>query len=132
MSLPWTSRAELYTANARAAAAENLRLEANVGLAQSETARQREHDHYEARIIDLTERLADSEAERKILLDRIVQMSGQPALYHQPEAAPANPAAASATNNIPGPARKISFDEVHAVTRKALKNGTYSILKTEK
>lgn len=114
------------------AAAENLRVDAVVRLGQSETARVRDLDaagklyeqatDYATR---LATELAEEKRENKLLLDRIIQLSGQPALFEK--TAPVAPQAPTPpTSTLPGPAARVSFDDVHNAARTALKDGTFT------
>jgi hypothetical protein len=67
---------------------------------------------------ELRAQLEQASAERRLLLDRIVQMSGQPALFTQ---APAPPVVLE--NGLPGPPARVSFDDVHKAARAAIKDG---------
>ncbi|HUD75133.1 MAG TPA: hypothetical protein VMQ76_08680 [Terracidiphilus sp.] len=126
MRFPWVSRAEFE-------AAEHLRLAAQQMLAQSEVARIKAEDaareKYEA-VFGLwrktQEQLEVSNAERKLLLDRIVQMSGQPALYEKPTAEAKNRESGE-QQEMPSPRSRVGFDDVHEALRAAVKNGTYGI-----
>ena len=120
----WPVTRELEALRAQLAAAENLRADAHVRLGQSETARQREHDAFEARITDLTARLNALDAERKTLLDRIVQMSGQPPLFTAPAPVTVAGAPPPDTSSIPGPRARANFDDVHEFARQAIRNKT--------
>jgi hypothetical protein len=131
----WVSRAEFEEMRAMHVAAENLRIDAVVRLGQSETARMKDLDAagklYEqatdhARRLEAE--LAEEKRENKLLLDRIVQMSGQPALFEK--TAPVTPQAPTQpASTLPGPAARVSFDDVHSAARTALKDGTFSISK---
>lgn len=70
--------------------------------------------------------LEAANAERKMLFDRIVQMTGQPAIYAPPQAAPTSAPAESASS-LPGPPVRASFDDVHKAARQAIKDGTYKL-----
>lgn len=72
--------------------------------------------------------LAEGNAERKLLIDRIAQMSGQPPIFHPAPAVAAPPAPTLAASNIPAPETRVSFSDVHRITRKAIKDGELNIL----
>jgi hypothetical protein len=128
----WVSRAEFEAVKAMQSAAENLRIDAVVRLGQSETARIKELDAAEKRYERATDyatrlaaELAEEKRENRLLLDRIVQMSGQPALFEK--TAPVAPQAPTQpASTLPGPAARVSFDDVHNAARTALKDGTFS------
>ena len=68
--------------------------------------------------------LETANAERKLLFDRIVQMSGQPALFDKTPA-PEPRVAPEPVSTMPGPAARVGFDQVHEVARRALKDGSF-------
>ena len=75
MTWPWVSRALLNAADDRA-----LRAEAQLILTESKLAAQAEAFAQAQRIL---QNQYDAEhADNKILLDRIVQLSGQPPIFH--------------------------------------------------
>ncbi len=76
MRLPWVSRGELEAAEERARAAEREREEA----LDHEAIRISSAD---ARMRFAEQKLAEIEAERRLLLDRIMEMSGQRPLYEK-------------------------------------------------
>jgi hypothetical protein len=129
-------------------AAERLRVDANQRLGQSEVARIKDLDaardryaalkelHLQARAeLDrftdhaarLEAELAEEKLENRILLDRIVQMSGQPALFEKAAPAPIPAAPAPPASTLPGPAARPGFDDVHRAAREAIKDGTFSL-----
>lgn len=113
MRWPWVSREIVDELKASLTAAENLRQFDRAALVSSEKLR-----------IAAEERAAQCEAERKLLLDRIVQMTGQPALYEKAAPQPAVVGAESA-QEAPTPTKLVTFDDVHSAARRALANGTY-------
>lgn len=128
MKNPWVGRAELQ-------AAENLRLAAQQMLAQSEVARVKAEDAARDKYDALKElllitrgELDRSEAERKLLLDRIVQLSGQPAIYQKRDTAEVRDREQGKPTAVPPmPARRASFDDVHQAAREAIKDGTFGL-----
>jgi hypothetical protein len=94
MRWPWVDRAELEAAESRAKHCEEQ-------LRSAEASRQTLEKMLVEGLVrenGITLRLEKEEKERKLLLDRIVQMSGQPPLYEKPKetveplaAAPAQP-----------------------------------------
>lgn len=130
MKNPWVGRAELQ-------AAENLRLAAQQMLAQSEVARVKAEDAARDKYDALKElllitrgELDRSEAERKLLLDRIVQLSGQPAIYQKRDTAEARDQRTEkneAAEKPPIAERRVGFDDVHKAARQAIKDGTYAL-----
>jgi hypothetical protein len=121
MEWPWTSRKALRDAEERARVAENRAIAADSRLADYMEASQTCANIGEA------ERKALRE-EVKLLLDRIVQMSGQPPIFN-PAPTPPTPAQPEpSASTIPGPATRLSFDDIHRETRKAIKDGKIGIL----
>lgn len=127
MRWPWTSRVE-------AAERSALRAESQVELFKGivdncETACANSVVAANDRVADLHSQLFDSRAEVKLLLDRIVQMSGQPPIFH-PASAPPAPAAPSPEqlSSIPAPETRVSFDDIHRRTRAAIADGSLNIL----
>ena len=125
MMFGWVSKA-MYDA------AENLRQDALRQVCASEVARVKEGDAARERYESLKElhlqtraELETSNTERRLLLDRIVQLSGQPALFEKAAPVPAAPPAPPAST-LPGPAARVGFDDVHQAARTALKDGTFS------
>lgn len=115
MRWPWVSRAKFDEIDAMRQAAENLRVHANNTLGFSEASRQR-----------LEERVAGLESERKVLLDRIVEMSGQRPIYErQPAASREEPA--EKPGDLPAPKRQVTFDDIHETARRAIADGSFSL-----
>lgn len=77
----------------------------------------------------LSKELAEAKRENRLLIDRIVQMSGQPALFDKtPPAPPPQPAPAPVpVSTLPGPAARASFDDVHNAARAAIKDGSFGM-----
>jgi hypothetical protein len=69
--------------------------------------------------------LEKCDAERRLLLDRALQLGGQPPLYAKPE--PVIPRPADPTSTLPPPPVRASFDDVHKAARQAIKDGTYKL-----
>jgi hypothetical protein len=128
MMWPWVWRRHFaaerdrrLTAEGMYQAAERLRVDAGQRLGASEVARQQQFEAHEREIADLRMRLSEAESERKTLMDRIVQLSGQPAIYQRP--AVAEPAAAAASQLTPR--TRTTFEDVHSAVRDAMKDGTF-------
>jgi hypothetical protein len=123
MQLPWTTRKYLDLAIARA-----LHAEANSLLAE-----QRLSDYIEQSArrsnIEESERKALAD-ENKLLIDRIVQMSGQPPIFHPaPITTPQPPPEPS---SLPAPETRVSFADVHRETRQAIKEGKLNLMMGDK
>jgi hypothetical protein len=117
MTWPWVSRKKLDEMTRRLAQSDNMRVEDRL---VAET-------RYEALKELLLMARADAESgkqERKLLMDRIVQMTGQPALYAQPQAITPAPELKA---NYPAAESRASFDDVHKALRQAMKDGTYAM-----
>lgn len=76
---------------------------------------------------------AAARAESKLLIDRIVQMSGQPPIFNSaPSVAPptttVQPGASTSGSDIPAPETRTTFADVHRQARKAIKDGTIHTL----
>jgi hypothetical protein len=117
MIWPWTTAGKLEAAIARGEWAE------------------RELRKSEDRVLELARDLkaqaetfqAQIEAKSKenhLLLDRIVQMTGQPPIYEKP--APVQPQTES---NVPDVPVRHTFDSVHEAARKAIADGTFQMPK---
>lgn len=115
----------LWVSRRRFEAAENLRIEGARLLAASEVARQQQFETHEREVKDLRDRVTALEAERKALVDRIVQLSGQPALYEKPVPVPSPEIVADQL----APRTVTTFSDVHAAVRKAIKDNTFNIPK---
>lgn len=127
MRWPWTSRVE---AAERSATLSEHRSQI------AEAAELRASERLDSFMADANQRVADAQAERdaaraevKLLLDRIVQMSGQPPIFH-PAPIPAAPTAPSPEqlSSIPAPETRVSFDDIHRRTRAAIADGSLNIL----
>lgn len=125
MIWPWVSRRRFDAAENLRLAAENLRIEGARLLAASEVARQQQFEAHEREVKDLRDRVTALEAERKALVDRIVQLSGQPALYEKQVAIPSPE---NATDQL-SPRTVTTFSDVHAAVREAMKSNTFDVLK---
>lgn len=90
---------------------------------------------------DANQRVADAQAERdeaqkecKILIDRILSMSGQDPIFH-PVPVSATPAPVlvpvPSTGGIAAPETRVSFNDVHRKCRKAIANGDIGLLSTQ-
>jgi hypothetical protein len=121
MDLPWVSRSLLESANVRAAIAAQRAQVAEERLAAYV-------DDTDRRAAIAQRELAEVREEVKLLLDRIVQMSGQPPIFHPAPPEP-TPAPSPAASNLPAPETRVSFGDVHKATRKAIKDGELNILK---
>ena len=105
-------------------------------LAQSEVARVNGEDAARDKYGALKElllitraELERSEDERKLLTDRIVQLSGQPAIYRKQDTAEARDHAAGKDGQAATPAeRRVGFDDVHKAVRQAIKDGTLNLM----
>lgn len=71
----------------------------------------------------LRDQLAAGEAERKLLLDRIVQMSGQPPLYHKSEPVAKEAAAEPAEYTGPVAEGKLTEDRLRSLFRQQTGSG---------
>jgi|GEM_PF-6911395 len=117
MNWPWVKRGMLAAAQKQARWAETA-------LKQAE---ERVHGLM-AQLATAEARTAELEAERRKLLDRIVNMAGQPALYEKP-AEPSTPppvASAGAQEFSLGP-RTVRIDEIHAAVNDARRNKTLKL-----
>lgn len=136
----WISKLKPSAAENLRQAAENLRQDALRQVCASEVARVKEGDAARERYESLKElhlqtraELEASNTERRLLLDRIVQLSGQPALFERQgtgirdQASVSKPEEPKPANTLPGPAARVGFDEVHQAARTALKDGTFSL-----
>ena len=116
MTWPWVSRRTFERAEAcyRAAATELAH------LAQTLAAREQECISLERQNIELR-------ADNKLLLDRIVQMSGQPPIFHPVPIVPPTPAEAKAAESsaLPAPTIRRSPDDVKRMAREAISRGDF-------
>lgn len=114
MNLPWVSRKtlEAHTLQAESAlevhkvlsAAALERANLAVDLAQNE--------------------LAEAKADNKLLIDRVLQTVGQPPLFHPQAIAPQ----LQPVSDLPGPATRTSFDDVHKAYHEARRSGTLNLM----
>jgi hypothetical protein len=122
VKLPWVSRTELDAALEREkrlawiVEANGRETERYVGTLAAEAGELKEE------IVRLRTELAASYIKQELLLDRIVQLSGQPALYAKPPEVP--PAEHS---DQAGPKTRASFDDVREAARKAIADGTFGV-----
>jgi hypothetical protein len=131
MRWPWVSRATLEACEARLKWTEDQ-------LRPTEDERR----HVEAQLTgclvreaQLNLRLEAAENDRRLLLDRIVQMTGQPPIYEkpgpvllvQPEPKPVPESA-----DTPEAVRQVTFDDVHRDARRAMANGTFTMPTTRR
>lgn len=125
MNLPWTSRSALRAANTAAETAQIAQQQAEI---RATAADARLADYMEvSRLrasIDETERQALRE-DVKLLLDRIVQLSGQPPIFHPAPAPPLAPEPVPSTG--PAPKTRKTFAEVKAEARAAIDKGELSL-----
>jgi Cdc6-like AAA superfamily ATPase len=124
---------ELKAENARlsaelASVKGELRAALNEFTRAAEARGERERDH-NRQLQAVEQRLAESEAERKVLLDRILELSGQQALFQRQS--PADGGQQAVQNELPGPPTQVGFDHVHAVARQALKDGTFRLKRAQ-
>lgn len=127
MRWPWTARIE--AAEQRATAAEFRAISVEELLRRADERFDSLTADANRRIGDaLTER-DDARADNKLLLDRIVQMSGQPPIFH-PAPTQATPPAVPTPqiSTLPAPETRVSFSDVHNAARKAIKNGDLTLL----
>ncbi len=118
MILPWVSRHTLEAASERALKAESA-LEVHKALSAAAIERAN-------LAVDLAlNQVAEVKGDNKLLIDRIVQMSGQPAIFHPAPVLPAAPEAAP--SRIPGPKTRKSFDDVHEAAREAIRTGKLNL-----
>ena len=118
MRLPWVGRATFE-------ASENLRQHAQRELGASEARRQAELDRHQGAERRLEETLTALAREREMLLDRILTLAGQPALYTKPE--PQIIALAPKGDDGPPVPRRVTFETVHAAARKAIDDGSFNL-----
>jgi hypothetical protein len=124
MRWPWTARVEAAEKRAEDFKATVARLELEA------ERRDVAADGRTEQIAELRNQLAESKADNKILIDRIVQMSGQPPIFHPApiQATPPAPSPQPQVSTMPGPETRVSFADVHRETRKAIKNGDIGLL----
>ena len=87
-----------------------------------------QHRRIDALMAAAVESMDEAKAERRALLDRIVQLSGQAPLYKAPAAAveAAAPAEKPApTSNLPPPRAVVTFADIHATTREAMQKPNF-------
>lgn len=119
MRLPWTDRVE--AAERRVVDAEESALRA--GEYAEQVAQQAAE-----RTAYLQTELVFVRAENKILIDRIVQLSGQPPIFHpEPKSAMAEPQPQT-ISALPGPETRVSFADVHRAAKAAIKSGELNLL----
>ena len=123
MRWPWVCRSTMEQAIARE---REVQLELAEAAAREVTAAGARAALAEANARTAEAWLAESKAERRTLVDRIVQLSGQPPLY---EKAPAPVAQAPAADNAPPVRTQVKIDDVHAAARAAIADGTFDISK---
>lgn len=117
MKWPWVSVSKLEAAVARATGAQ---YEYEKALALwSEQA-----EGFQRLCAEYVQSIAALEHERKQLTDRILQLSGQPALYEKPAVVVSTEQPAQ---DLPAVPRRVSFDDVHAAARKAMQNGSFTL-----
>lgn len=115
MVWPWVTRKQLEAAESRLRWTE-------------EQLRRKEMEAIQMHIL-AGERAADAlsaREETKLYIDRIVQMSGQPPIFHplpMPLGAAETPKSEPEGPGIAGPATRLSFDDVHKKARQAIRNG---------
>jgi hypothetical protein len=115
MTWPWVSRKTLEATEAR------LRwTETELHRAEAEkTASEFLAGHWR-------ERCDHAEADNKLLLDRIVQLAGQPPIFHPlPIVAAPEPRTAQESSAIPAPAIRRSPDEIKRMARTAIERGDF-------
>lgn len=124
MRLSWVSRRKLEAAETR------------VRLAEAAQRAAEDHEAIrvssaESRVRHFEEKLAAGEAERKLLLDRIVQLSGQPALYErQPPVASGQLSVAKpdgAADAGAGEPKRVTIEELRAEFHKAAAKGQVNV-----
>lgn len=105
MKWPWVSRAAYD------------RLEAELARDREESSKR-----IDALMAAAVTAMDEAKAERQSLLDRIVQLAGQPAIYKAPSTAAPAPVAtpAAPTSNLAPPRAVATFQEIHAATREAM------------
>lgn len=101
----------------RARALEEMLREGEARAAQSIATAERKQKEAE-------ERLAAADAERKLLLDRVVQMSGQPPLYAEQVSVPNEQVPA----NQPAPKARVTFEDIHGAFREAELSGKLTLV----
>lgn len=112
--MSWFSRSQVEAAEARALAAEQQvrALEQRLQLVSSA---------HEAQ-------LAAERKEQQRLIDRILELSGQPPLYEKPQihlvATPQQK-----TDDLPEVQPTVRIDDVHKAARDAMRNGTFNLPK---
>jgi seryl-tRNA synthetase len=129
MRSPWVGRTELDAALTREKTL-SLIIEANTRDGE------RYRDLAAAQVVELKDEIkqlrADlmaSEAKRELLTDRIVQLSGQPAIYQKRDTAEVRDRESEKPTAVPPmPERRASFDDVHRAVREAIKDGNYCAL----
>ena len=94
-------------------------------LINAEAAAREKYEALKELLLMTRAELERSEAERKLLVDRIVQLSGQPAIYQKQDTAEARDKVAESAPPPPAD-RRVGFDDVHKALRQAIKDGTYA------
>lgn len=82
-----------------------------------------------AQALEASTQLREAEKDRQRLLDRILELSGQPPLYEKPQihlvAAPPE----QKTDDLPEVQPTVRIDDVHKAARDAMRNGTFNLPK---
>ena len=117
---PWCSIALLQAAEDRA-----LKAEAQLILTESRLSDWIEASRTRSNIEE-NERNS-LRADNKLLLDRIVQLSGQPPIFN-PLPTPTVAAQPQVVSNLPAPETRASISDVHRAAREAIKKGELHIL----
>lgn len=119
MRWPWVSR-ELYEALVqRAVDAESRYRDARIREHEAVARATAAEIGMETGIGAVEERLQESEAERKLLFDRILQLSGQPPLYTQPQAVAVQ---VQQEYTGPLPKRRLTHEDIHEQWAKEQQN----------
>ena len=121
MIWPWVWRSELEAAQAALA---RMRQELDGARAWSEQISKASREREESLEKILAETADRADQERKVLLDRIVELSGQPALYRKPAETAAAPG-----GELPRVPSRVGFDDVHQAVKAAMRDGTFNIPK---
>ena len=115
MLTPWVSRKLLDAATDRA-----IRAEVD---ARQATERLAEYRVEANKLLQLAQNEIQSlRVDQKLLIDRVVQLSGQPAIY-----APAPEPKPSAPSNIAAPEERVTFATVHKKAREAIATGKLNL-----
>ncbi len=113
MSWPLCWRADLVATEERLAWTERQ-------LAATEGILAREREQYALALKDAAERVEAAKTEQHKLVDRIVEMTGQPPIYEKRPAVVAAPPAPEPASTIEPPATRLTFADVHNAARKAM------------